>query len=81
LCGDELVSRKGRSAMTMLRKGLKSNGEKWETCAVLECGQALGTGPRYWVCKLYSCDKECTSTVHQAWVSKADDGVVGEAFV
>jgi len=76
----ELAVRKTESAMRLLRKGLKSDGGKWKTCAVLECGRRLGSGPRYWVCKGYLCDKECKSTIHPAWGSKTDAGVTGEAI-
>jgi hypothetical protein len=78
---EEVFLQKGKNAVLMTKKGLKSNGEKWKMCANLGCGRTLGSGPRYWICKLYGCEKECRSTVHQAWGSKADDGVIGEALV
>lgn len=81
LNSEELAVRKAESAMRLLKKGLKSDGRRWKTCAVLGCGRRLGSGPRYWVCKLLSCDRECKSTIHQAWGSKTDDGVAGEAIV
>jgi hypothetical protein len=77
----ELASRKAQGALTTLRKGLKSDGKSWKRCAVVGCGRELGRGPRYWVCTRYSCHKECKSSVHQAWGSRADASVDGEGVV
>jgi hypothetical protein len=78
---EELFLRKAEEAMVMLKKGLKGNGEKWNKCANLGCCRGLGTGPRYWICKHYNCDNECSSTLHQAWGSKTNNSMLGEASV
>ena len=77
---EELAMRKAESAVRLLKKGLKSDGGKWKTCAVLGCGRSLGSGPRYWVCKDCLCGRECKSTIHPAWGNKTDAGVAGEAI-
>jgi hypothetical protein len=81
LAEEEIFVRKGKSAVGMIKRGLKSNGDKWEMCANLGCGQSLGTGPRYWICKLSGCNKECRSTIHQAWGIGKDKNVVGGDLV
>jgi hypothetical protein len=72
----ELLARREKWAKMQLKLGLKSNGEKWTTCSRADCGRALGTGPRYWVCKRDGCGKECASSMHKAlgW------GLEGEAL-
>jgi hypothetical protein len=66
-----------------LKRGLKRGGEKWTKCARVGCGRELGTGPRWWVCGIRNCEKECRSIVHQGWGrgEKGNGIVVGEEVV
>lgn len=49
--------------------------EEMEKCR--NCKVALGSGPRWWVCKM--CKKECTSMLHLAWVTAGDRNANVEA--
>jgi hypothetical protein len=86
LTSKEVLALKEKQAKMQLKLGLKSDGEKWTICARPDCGRALGTGPRYWVCTRYDCKKECSSTLHKAIGQGMGDGkgdkvVVGEEAV
>jgi hypothetical protein len=82
LSSEELLALREKRVKLDLKLGLKSNGEKWTTCARTGCGRDLGTGPRYWICKKTDCEKECTSTLHKALGRSQGGGVViGEEAV
>jgi hypothetical protein len=81
LTSEELLALKEKQAKMQLKLGLKSSGEQWTTCARQDCGRALGTGPRYWVCTKYDCRKECSSTLHKALGRGSEDGKGGEVVV
>lgn len=67
LTSEEMTLRKNESGKIMLKKGQKSGGQKWNTCAKEGCGKSLGPGPRFWICTGRWCRLECTSYLHQAW--------------
>ena len=75
---DKLLELRQKRTKTDLMHGRKIDGTRWPTCARLECGGSLGTGPRWWV-HGGTCKKECRSAVHRAWGRKEHeqgDGIV-----
>ena len=78
---EELLSLKEKATKSMLKEGIRSDGERWTNCAGPACNKRLGSGPRFWVCIKLNCRKECTSTLHQAWGRKGDVASAGDATV
>jgi hypothetical protein len=78
---DELIDMKEKKTNFELKKGLQCDGQRWTKCD--RCKTALGTGPRWWVCSIQGCGKECRSVVHKGWGRKEKDNgsCVGEEAV
>jgi hypothetical protein len=78
---ETLVVMKEKKTKIELKRGLQGNGQRWSMCN--RCKNTLGAGPRWWVCEIPACRKECRSAVHKGWgrKEKDDDSVVGEENV
>ena len=77
---EELVEKKTKATKAMLKRGVNCGGMKWTRCARSGCGKSLGAGPRFWVCSLPDCGKECVSYLHKAWTGRrqGEDDVIGD---
>lgn len=64
---EELLAQREKKTRIFLLEGKDWEGKKWTKCARLGCDNELGAGPRWWVCKLSTCQKECRSPVHKGW--------------
>ena len=69
----EIKSKRTAAAKVMLRKGHSVHGYKWDKCMRPLCEKPLSAGPRFWVCTRPSCQKECTSSLHQAWGERSKE--------
>jgi hypothetical protein len=77
---DKLRRIRERRTKVESKRGLQENGEKWTKCA--QCHQALGSGPRWWICGAATCGKECRAIEHQGWGRSEKEGsIVGEEAV
>jgi hypothetical protein len=69
----ELIAMKEMKSKLELKRGLQWDGTKWTKCA--KCEEALGVGPRWWVCGKDRCEKECRSIAHKGFGRREkDDG-------
>lgn len=64
---EEIKSKRTAAAKVMLKKGHSVHGYEWSMCMRPLCEKPLSVGPRFWVCTRPGCNKECTSSLHQAW--------------
>lgn len=64
---EKLLAQREKKSKIFLLEGKDWEGKKWTKCARSDCENDLGSGPRWWVCGLGTCQKECRSPVHQGW--------------
>jgi hypothetical protein len=79
----ELTEMREKKTKMQLKEGLKPGGGNWTKCARDGCNKDLGPGPRWWVCSVPYCRRECRSVSHQSWAreEQGDGKIVGDEVV